>query len=90
MTPNSPDLPQEAAVLVALARLEGKVDAALAQHGQRLDDTQSDVHDHEKRLRELEGRSTVSPRQLWATTASVVLVIAAASPFLTRIFVVAS
>lgn len=76
----------EAAVLVALARLEGKLDTALAQHGTRLDEAVRSTVDHEKRLRELEAQPVVSPRQLWSVVSSVVLVVAAASPILTRFF----
>lgn len=80
MTDDTPG--SEVAVLVALARLEGKLDTALAQHGARLDEHATAVTDHELRLRTLEATSTVSPRQLWITLASAVAVFVSLSPLL--------
>lgn len=56
-------------------RLEGKVDLAIAQQGSRLDTHAEDIADHEKRLRALEARRTVSPSQLWSTVVSVITVL---------------
>lgn len=46
----------DAAVLVAFARLEAKVDVALAQHGARIEAHASDIADHERRIRSVEAR----------------------------------
>ncbi|QOI66934.1 hypothetical protein SEA_GARDENSTATE_22 [Microbacterium phage GardenState] len=50
--------PDETAVLVAIARLEGKVDATLAVHGADLSRLRDADADHEARIRSLE-------RKLW-------------------------
>lgn len=55
-----------APVLVALARLEGKLDASLATHGTTISTHAAAIDDHEARLRRQEARSTISPRQFWA------------------------
>lgn len=78
---NTPD----AAVLVALTRMEAKVDIALAQHGAEIKTQGETVVDHETRLRALEAKSTVSPRALWTTVASAVGLIMATAPFLDRV-----
>jgi len=59
----------DAAVLVALTRMEAKVDIALAQHGAEIKTQGQTVEDHEARIRVLESRSTVSPRTLWTVVA---------------------
>lgn len=78
----------ETALLVAFAKLEGKVDLTLAEliilkttdadHESRLRVIESkpipDV-DTQKRLRELEERRTISPAQLWAGLIGVVSVV---------------
>lgn len=63
------------AILVAMARLEAKLDQALT--GQ---------NDHENRLRDLEAKSTVSPRTLWTAILGAVGAFAAVSPLLERFF----
>jgi hypothetical protein len=55
----------QTSILVALTRMEAKVDVALAQHGARLDNVETDMTDHEARLRTLEAKQTVSPGKLW-------------------------
>lgn len=60
-------------------RLEAKVDIALAQHKQRLDDHAVDLGDHEGRLRALENKSTVSPSQLWTSVLSGLTAVSAAA-----------
>ena len=50
-------------VLVLLARLEGKLDAALAG-AEMLKETSSD---HETRIRVLESKQTVTPKFLWSS-----------------------
>ena len=49
---NAPD----AAVLVAITRMEAKVDVALAQHGADIKSQGRDLEDHEARIRLLEAR----------------------------------
>lgn len=53
-------------VLVAIARLEGKLDANLARVEGKVDGQATDLADHEARMRVQEARRTVSPGQLWA------------------------
>lgn len=76
---SDPDMPAWA------IRLEGKVDLVVAQQTARLDNHESDIKDHENRvraveaklpedakhrLREVEARKTVSPAQLWTAVVS--------------------
>lgn len=83
-----PDMPAWA------IRLEGKVDLVVAQQAQRLDNHESDLKDHEvrlrgleatqpesarERIRSLEERKTVSPAQLWTAIASGLTAIGGAS-----------
>lgn len=89
MIPPKPEA-TETEVLIYLARLEGKLDTAIGQHGERISAAERVDADHERRLRDLEAKDTVSPRQLWATFASGVLVVAAVAPFLTKVFIVTS
>lgn len=51
--------PDTDSVPITLARLEGKVDVALAQHGAKLADHDEDLRDHETRMRALEARPVV-------------------------------
>lgn len=53
-------------VLVVLARLEGKLDATVAAHSTDIKNLHGTKSDHENRIRVLEGKSTISPGQLWA------------------------
>lgn len=71
---------------VMLARLEGKVDAALAVQGARVEEHAVDLKDHEARLRVVESKPTVSPRLLWTGLVSAVLAVSAASPLLDRFY----
>lgn len=64
--------PDDESLQVTLARLEGKVDAALAHQGARVDAHADDIADHEARLRVQEARRTVSPLQLWTAFVSAV------------------
>ena len=57
-------------MLVAIARLEGKVDVVLARHDVRLSAVERESADHDGRIRALEARPTVSPRALWAAVTS--------------------
>jgi hypothetical protein len=56
--------------LVVLTRLEAKVDVALAHHGASIDAHRREIDDHEGRLRRLEERRTISPRELWGAVGS--------------------
>jgi len=55
--PVEPADPQTA-LLVALARLEAKVDLVIGEHTTK-------IADHENRIRTVEQKSTVSPLGLW-------------------------
>lgn len=76
-------------IRVMLARLEGKVDAALAVQGSKVERHEVNLADHEIRLRNVEGRSTVSPRMLWTTLTSAAVTLAALSPFVANLYGVA-
>lgn len=76
------DLSDAAAVLVALTRLEAKIDVALARQAASIDKHADQLADHETRLRELEATPTVSPRTLWTTVASIIAAAAALYNFL--------
>lgn len=67
-------LPPESALLVAMTRLEGKLDTALATLVPTLDAQSKELSDHEARLRALEARQTVTPIGLWTTVVGVVTV----------------
>lgn len=56
----------ETTTLVALTRLEAKVDVALTQHGADLKAQGRDIADHEERLRVVEQRPYVAPKTLWS------------------------
>lgn len=73
------------AVLVAVTRLEAKVDVALAQHGARLEEHSRGISDHEERLRAVEARKTVSPAGLWTAVASAVAAFGVLAPYLSNL-----
>lgn len=75
-------------VPVMIARLEGKVDAALAQQGAVIANHDDDIKDHEKRLRAVEDRSTVTWKQLWAAVGSAAAVFAALSSLIQELYAV--
>ncbi|WGH21371.1 membrane protein [Arthrobacter phage Emotion] len=75
-----------AALLVGLTRLEAKVDVALAQHGADIQNHKSAINDHEARIRVLEAKPSVSPRVLWTTVTSGVMLVLAAGPIIARLF----
>lgn len=78
--------PDTDSVPVTLARLEGKVDAALAQQGVTIAGHAVDIADHETRLRAVEAKPTVSPRTLWSVVVGAVGVLATISPLLERLY----
>jgi len=94
-------------IQVMFARLEAKLDVALAQHGAKIEQHGQEISelrtllrkmedrpvaqpegllDHEQRLRVMEGRPFVSPRQLWATFASAAGIAIATMPLIDRIY----
>ncbi|MGC5319321.1 hypothetical protein ACPXB5_11345 [Micromonospora arida] len=92
-----------AAVLIMLARVEGKLDVLAAQHStkldehaRRLDDVEGRLRTREAapdvpaavddRLRAVEQRPTVSPGAALAGAAAVAAILAAATPFLDRLY----
>lgn len=62
--------PEEARLLIAIARLEAKLDVALAQHSASIAQHDEAIEDHEARLRHLEETPTVSPSKLWTTVSA--------------------
>lgn len=69
------DNQQEQDLRVGLARLEGKVDAALTGHGAQIRELTHDVADHESRLRAEERRPRVTPRHLYMGLSAAILVL---------------
>lgn len=82
----TPDNPESSSVPVMFARLEAKLDVALAQQGAAIDDHDKAIDDHETRLRLVEARPTVSPRALWSAVAGAAGLFAALSPLLERLY----
>ena len=58
----TPGLSGETAILVAIARLDGKVTGALGA----IENLRTTDNDHETRLRKLEEKRYITPGQLWA------------------------
>jgi hypothetical protein len=83
--PLSAGAPAEPAVVLAVARVEAKIDVVLAQHETKIAAHGDDLADHETRLRDLERRSTVSPRTLWTTVSGAAVLLVSLSPVLTRL-----
>lgn len=59
--PDPPGLPPEVAVQVWTARIEAKLDVALAQHGAKLDEHARRLDETDKRVRSVEERQCVDP-----------------------------
>ncbi|MFI7069541.1 hypothetical protein [Micromonospora sediminicola] len=59
--PDPTGLPPEVAVQVWTARIEAKLDVALAQHGAKLDEHGRRLDESDKRLRAVEDRACVDP-----------------------------
>jgi hypothetical protein len=80
-------------VEVMFARLEAKLDVALAQHGATLDKHAEDIaevrkvqDDHEKRHRACETRTVITPKMFLGTLGGLAAVVAALTPFLDKIY----
>lgn len=70
--PGAAPAPPDAATLVGFARLEAKLDVALAHQGAAIESQGARITsqeavgaDHESRLRRLEERRTIEPKELW-------------------------
>lgn len=85
MIPAEDKNPEGTTLLIAVTRLEAKLDVALAQHGAKLETHDAKLEDHEKRLRVQEARPSVSPRVLWTTISGALGLILASTPFIDRI-----
>jgi hypothetical protein len=72
-------------VVLAVARVEAKIDVVLAQHETKIQAHGDELADHESRLRVLESRATVSPRALWTTVSGAAVLLVTLSPVLTRL-----
>ena len=77
---------EASSVQVTLIRLEAKVDVALTKQSATLETHTSDLADHETRLRAVEAKPTVSPRQLWSTVCAGVGVLAALAPLVGHLY----
>lgn len=73
-------------VRVTLARLEGKLDAALAGQAAKVDEHARRLADLEPRVRLIEQTPTVSPRAMWAGLGTVAALVGVAAPFLDRLY----
>lgn len=92
----SPTIPEpesfEARLLIAITRLDTKLDVALANQSdhetrlRKLEDEPPIPEGLETRLRQVETRPSVSPRALGATVVSVTGLLLAAMPFLDRLY----
>ncbi|GAB1641779.1 hypothetical protein [Krasilnikovia sp. MM14-A1259] len=81
-----PDEGGSASVLIAFARLEGKVDAALAIQSTKGDEHTRRLDDQEVRLRHLEATPTVTPRAMWSAVATIAAIVSALTPLLARLY----
>ncbi|MEV0267729.1 hypothetical protein AB0H43_03055 [Hamadaea sp. NPDC050747] len=74
------------ATAVILARLEGKLDAAILQHAVMLSEHGRRLDDIEPRLRAQEQRSVVTPAAMWIALGVLAAIVAAVVPFLDRLY----
>lgn len=98
MTASTPDAPLPAvdgtaSLLIMMARLEGKVDVALTaqgakvdEHARRLDSVERNGAATDDRLREVERRPSVTPLAALGGAAAIAAIVAAATPFLDRLY----
>lgn len=73
-------------VQVTLARLEGKVDVAIAQQGAAIANQATTIADHETRIRTVEAKPTVSPRALWSGVCGSAGLLAVILPLIERLY----
>lgn len=73
-------------VLIALARLEGKVDAALALQAAKLDEHGRRLDDFESRLRSQESTPSVTPRAMWSALGVLAAIVGALTPVIARLY----
>lgn len=69
-------------LLLALTRIEGK----LSVIDERLNGFTNTDHDHETRIRHLEGRPHVTPRALLLAAGTIAAVVGSLTPFLERLY----
>lgn len=79
------DIHAEENILVAITRLEAKVDVALARQTATLSKHDETLSDHESRIRKVEERKTVSPAALWATVGSAIAAFGVLAPYLSAV-----
>lgn len=72
-------------VFVTLARLEAKVDVAIARQGAQIEAHDADIDDHEARIRALENQPHIKPFTLWTALIGGITAFVALSPFLQHI-----
>jgi len=75
----------QSTIIIALTRMEAKMDVALAQHGARLDSAESNLADHETRIRVIEAKPTVSPGKLWTAVTGGAALVLASIPLMDRV-----
>lgn len=61
--------------LVVQGKTLAKVEATLERMSERIDDTKSMLHDHEKRIRNLESRRTITAKEFNAALITVATVV---------------
>jgi hypothetical protein len=92
MSAEDQPLPARESTAVTLARLEGKLDTAIALLKQETDEHKATLDDHEQRLRTAEQRlsdqehkPTISPRQFWSGAGSIAVAVGAIWPILFQV-----
>lgn len=91
MDPITPDLDaladgdERTTLILWLARLEAKVDVALAQHGAAIEELKRADADKETRIRFLEQLPRLSAKALWAAVATAAGLLLAGVPVLDRL-----
>lgn len=63
--------------LIGMARLEAKLDVAIAHQGAKIETHGTAIDDHEVRIRAQEQKPTVSPMGLWSVVVGAISVFAA-------------
>ena len=104
MTPTPPDrtnhhmnledpITNDSEIRVSFARMEAKLDVALAQHGAKLEQHGSDItilredgKERDIRLLNLERTPTVTPRALAGTAFAIIAAVGTITPLLDRLY----